>query len=270
MTEPACEMAKGDVIRAAQTLVNEHRSGARFQPFAAAFGIGGVDDAYAVQREYVRLQIQARTASAAGYKIGLTTKRMQEMCGIDSPIAGVVLKDRVHQSGATVSASAYGRAGLEFEIAVRLGRDLVPAGHVLGLAEVAEAVDAVCPAIEIIDDRHADYSGLEVLSVIADNSWNAGIVLGDFAHSWPDLGSIEGIVSLNGENTDRGFGRDVLGHPFHPVAWLASHLAQNGTPLRAGDIVMTGNLVTTKFPERPCTYRFDLIGLGSVELSVQP
>ena len=67
------------------------RSGATFHPFAAAFGIANVADAYAVQREYVRLQMQARGAGAAGYKIGLTSKRMQEMCGIDSPIAGVVL-----------------------------------------------------------------------------------------------------------------------------------------------------------------------------------
>jgi 2-keto-4-pentenoate hydratase len=270
MTELGSRMPEGDVVRAAEALVNEHRTGTRFQLFAAAFGIAGIDDAYAVQREYVRLQMQVRGVGIAGHKIGLTTKRMQEMCGIDSPIAGVVLKDRVHQSGASVSASAYGRAGLEFEIAVRLARDLVPAGHVLGPAEVAEAVDTVCPAIEIIDDRHADYRGLEVLSVIADNSWNAGIVLGDFVRSWPELASIEGIVSVNGENTDRGFGRDVLGHPFHSVAWLATHLARSGTPLRAGDIVMTGNLVTTKFPEPPCAYRFDLVGLGSVELSVRP
>ncbi len=250
--------------------MDEHRSGVRFRPFAATFGIAGVDDAYAVQREYVRLQMQSRNVGAAGHKIGLTTKRMQEMCGIDSPIAGVILKDRVHRSDASFSASSYGRAGLEFEIAVRLGRDLVPAGHVLGLEEVAEAVDAVCPAIEIIDDRHADYRNLEVLSVIADNAWNAGIVLGDFVRSWPDLASIEGIVSVDGQITDRGSGRDVLGHPFHPVAWLAGHLARGKTPLRAGDIVMTGNLVTTKFPERAGVHRFELVGLGSVELSIQP
>jgi 2-keto-4-pentenoate hydratase len=263
-------MSEGDLIRAAEALVDEHRSGVRFRPFAATFGIGSVDDAYAVQREYVRLQMQARRVGAAGHKIGLTTKRMQEMCGIDSPIAGVVLKDRVHLSGASISASTYGRAGLEFEIAVRLARDLVPGGHVLGLADVAEAVDAICPAIEIIDDRHADYRNLDVVSVIADNAWNAGIVLGDFVPAPPDLAAIEGVVAVDGRETDRGFGRDVLGHPFHPVAWLASHLAQSETPLRAGDIVMTGNLVTTKFPEPPCAYRFELVGLGSVELLVQP
>ena len=135
MTEPACVMRQADVIQAAETLVNEHQSGARFQPFATAFGMAGVDDAYAVQREYVRLQMQARAVGAAGHKIGLTTKRMQEMCGIDSPIAGVILKDRVHQSGAVLSASSYGRVGLEFEIAVRLARDLRPPPARLELAE---------------------------------------------------------------------------------------------------------------------------------------
>jgi 2-keto-4-pentenoate hydratase len=260
---------EGGAIKAAEALLDEHRSGVKFRPFAATFGIAGVDDAYAVQREYVRLQMQARGTSGVGYKIGITTKRMQDMCGIDSPIAGVVLQDRVHASGARLGASAYGRAGLEFEIAVRLKRDLRPGGSVPNLADVADAVDAVCPAIEIIDDRGADYgAALEVLSVIADNCWHGGIVLGTFVRSWPDLAAIEAIVSMDGSVIDRGSGRDVLGHPFHAVAWLAAHLARMGTTLRAGDIVMTGNTVTTKFPDRPCAYRFGLTGLGAVELSM--
>lgn len=259
-----------DVTKAAAALMSEHAGGVNFRPFAAAYGIAGVDGAYAVQGDYVRRQMQARGTRVAGYKIGLTSKRMQEMCGIDSPIAGVVLEDRVHRSGATVRASAYGRIGLEFEIAVRLGCQLQCGGRELEFAEIAKAVDAVCPAIEIIDDRHADYRNLEVLSVIADNSWNAGIVLGDFVRPWPELPSIEGIVAADGTVTDRGFGRDVLGHPFHPVAWLAAHLATNATPLLAGDIVMTGNLVTTKFPVAPCAYRFELVGLGAVELVIEP
>jgi len=255
--------------KAAEALINEHASGAPFQPFAASFGIASVADAYAVQRDYVRLQSKGRGAAAAGYKIGLTSKRMQEMCKIDSPIAGVVLRDRVHASGASLRMSAYGRMGLEFEIAVRLKRDLVPAGVLPSLAEVAVAVDAVCPAIEIVDDRRADYRALDVLSLIADNSWNAGIVLGDFVQAWPELATIEGLVSVDGKALDRGLGGDVLGHPFHPVAWLATHLAEQGVGLRAGDIVMTGSLVTTKFPQLPSAYRFDLIGLGLVELAIE-
>jgi 2-keto-4-pentenoate hydratase len=253
----------------AETLVDEHRSGVRFRCFAARCGIANPDQAYVVQREYVRLQMAARGVGAAGFKIGLTSKRMQAMCGIDSPVAGVVLQDRVHRSGASVAAAAYGRAGLEFEIAVRLARDLRPEGGNVGLADVAAAVDAVCPAIEIVDDRDADYGALEALSLIADNSWNAGIVLGAFARAWPDLDAIEGVVSIDSKVVDRGFGRDVLGHPFHSVAWLATHLAAMGSGLRAGDIVMTGNLVTTKFPDRSSVYRFDVSGLGAVDLSIR-
>ena len=261
-------MTGDDVTRAAQALADARRGGVKFLPFAAASGIGSIDDAYAVQHELVRLENQRHGADIAGYKIGLTVKRMQEMCGIDSPIAGVVFQDRVHKSGARLRASAYGRLGLEFEIAVRMARDLEPNGRAPELVDVAEAVDAICPAFEIIDDRHADYGNLEILSLIADNAWNAGIVLGDFVRPWPDLAAIEGIVSADGKVVDRGFGRDVLGHPFHSVAWLAVHLARRGTKLRAGDIVMTGSLALTKFPDRTCTYRFDLSGLGAVEVSI--
>src|ERR1700723_165980 len=126
-----------DAGNAAETLMRDHSEGVTYKPFAAAHGITTAKDAYAVQREYVRLLLQSHGTKAAGYKIGLTTPRMQAMCGIDSPVAGVVLEDRVHASGALIKTLAYGRAGLEFEIAVRLGKDLVPAGPRPSLADVA-------------------------------------------------------------------------------------------------------------------------------------
>jgi 2-keto-4-pentenoate hydratase len=262
------EASRADIINAAKGLMDEHARGEKFRPFASASQIGNIDAAYAVQREYVRLQMQSRGASSVGYKVGLTSPRMQEMCGIDSPIAGVVLEDRLHQSGVSLRSSGYGRLGLEFEIAVRLARELGRKGRPVAISDVADAVDAICPAVEVVDDRDCDYKTLDVLSLVADNSWNAGIVLGAFQRAWPDLAEIEGIVSLNGSVVDRGFGRDVLGHPFHSVAWLATHLADAGEGLRAGAIIMTGNLVTTKFPTESSQYRFDVGGLGAVELSI--
>ena len=257
-----------DAGEVAETLMREHARGVTFQPFAASCGIASAEDAYAVQREYVRRLMQSRGTNTAGYKIGLTTPRMQAMCGIDSPVAGVVLEDRVHASGARITTSAYGHVGLEFEIAVRLNQDLVPAGRAPALDEVAATVDGVCPAIEIIDDRGADYRELEALSLIADNAWNGGIVLGDFTKGYPDLAAIEAVVSTEGQIIDRGFGRDVLGHPFHSLVWLSTHLAAQGSRLRAGDIVMTGSVVTTKFPDRSISYHYELSGCGAVELSV--
>jgi 2-keto-4-pentenoate hydratase len=258
-----------NVNQIAQMLIDEHRRGVKYRPFAAACGIADVAEAYAVQREYVRLLLAAHGGETAGYKIGLTTKRMQAMCNIDSPVAGVILKDRVHASGVRLPLSVYGRVGLEFEIAVRIGRDLRPNGQTPTLAEVADAVEAVAPAVEIIDDRGADYRELDALSLIADNAWNGGIVLGPFVRPPPDLAAAEAVVSLNSTIIDRGFGRDVLGHPFHSVAWLATHLAGAGTALHAGDIVMTGSLVTTKFPDKSSAYRYELIGLGAVELAIE-
>ncbi len=257
----------GETDMVARTLLDEHRRGARFRPFAAAAGVANLDQAYAVQRTYVRLQMEDRRTARVGYKVGLTSPRMQAMCKIDRPIAGVILGDRLHRSGVVLEAARYGRAGLEFELAARLGRDL-DGDLAADPAAVAGAIDAVCPAVEIVDDRHCDYAMLDVLSLVADNSWNAGVVLGDWRSPPAGLDGLEGVVSVNGKNDDRGTGRDVLGHPYNSVAWVAQHLARTGERLRAGEIVMTGNWVTTKFPAQSSAYRFDLPGLGAVEVSI--
>jgi len=252
----------------AQQLAREHAAGQNFHPFAPELGIGDLDAGYAVQRAFVGVMQAQFGAAPIGYKIGLTSKRMQAMCGIDQPIAGVVLANRLHASGAVLSARNYGRIGLEFEIGVKLGRDLPARQAPFSMHAISDAVAAVCPAVEIVDDRQADYKKLEVISLVADNSWNGGIVLGEFRANWPDLVSIEGRVRRNGVEVDRGMGRDVLGHPFEPLTWLANHLARTGDGLRAGEIVLTGSLVTTRFPTETEAYAFELAGLGTVEVTV--
>jgi 2-keto-4-pentenoate hydratase len=127
----------------------------------------------------------------------------------------------------------------------------------------------VAPGVELVDDRNCDYATLEALSLIADNSWNAGIVVGAWAEPPADLGAVEGVVHLNGQEIGRGFGRDALGHPFAPLTWLANFRAGTDRPLKKGDIVMTGSLIRTNFPTEACKYRYELAGLGAVEVEVQ-
>jgi 2-keto-4-pentenoate hydratase len=253
----------------ARDLLAEHTGRTPFRPFAADHGIHDLDSAYDAQDAFVALLAERTGALPVGYKIGLTSARMQTMCGIPHPIAGIVLSDRVLATGARVAPAAYGRLGIEFEIAVRLGRDLPAAGAPYDMAKIEAAIDAVAPAIEIVDDRAADYAQLDALSLVADNSWNAGIVLGAFQKTWPDLREIAGAVTRNGAALDAGKGADVLGHPFAPLVWLANHLATRGAGLAAGAIVMTGSIVTTKFPASGEIYRFELAGLGAVELVVE-
>src|SRR5581483_1448010 len=107
-----------------------------------------------------------------------------------------------------------------------------------------------------IDDRHADYRSLDVKALVADNAWSAGLVVGEFHKAWPDLISAVGIVRANGEIVDQGFGRDVLGHPFNPLIWLANRLVGQQKTLRAGELISTGSLVTTRFPTIGGEYNF--------------
>jgi 2-keto-4-pentenoate hydratase len=252
----------------ARLLMREHAAGTKFHPLDPQSGVADLTAAYGVQRRFVELMSETAGA-AAGYKIGLTSARMQKMCGIDQPVAGVVLAARVMQSGVVLQAERYQHLGLEFEVGVRLGRDLPRDEAPFTRERVAQAVGGVCAAVEVVDDRNADYSTLEALSLIADNSWNAGAVLGAFSGSWDNLEAATGIVQLNGQEIDRGFARDVLGHPFVPLTWLANHLAEAGSALRAGDVVLTGSLIPTRFPMEPGAFRYELAGIGTIDLTVE-
>jgi 2-keto-4-pentenoate hydratase len=107
-----------------------------------------------------------------------------------------------------------------------------------------------------------------VRTLVADNSWNGGIVLSEFATAWPDLESVLGRATQDRAAIGEGHGRDILGHPFRSVAWLATQLASRGAGLKAGQVVMTGSVMKTVFPEQDANFRFDLAPIGFVEVRV--
>jgi 2-keto-4-pentenoate hydratase len=253
--------------RAAESLLAEHKANVPFKPLGPPDKPATISDAYDIQERYVAL-LRGKHGDAVGYKVGLTSAAMQKFCGIDHPIAGVVLATRVHQSGATVRRSDFGRLGLEFEIAVRIKSD-VPVTGPCTAEMIAPHIDGVCAAIELVDDRSADYSNLDVLSLVADNSWNGGIVLSEFATRWPDLEGVLGRATKDLVAIGEGHGRDILGHPFNSVAWLATQLASRGAGLKAGQVVMTGSVMKTVFPEQDASYRFDLEEIGLVDVQVR-
>jgi 2-keto-4-pentenoate hydratase len=254
--------------RAAESLLAAHRANLRFKPLGAPTAPATIADAYDIQEKYIAL-LRGEHGDAVGYKVGLTSAPMQAFCGIDHPIAGVVLAKRLHETAATVRRSDFGRLGLEFEIAVRIESDVPVARTPYTAAMIRPHIDGVCAAIELVDDRSADYANLDVLSLVADNSWNGGIVLSQFATQWPDLEGVLGRATKDGVAIGEGHGRDILGHPFNSVAWLATQLASRGVGLKAGEVVMTGAVMKTVFPEAAENYRFDLAPIGFVEVQVR-
>jgi len=253
---------------AAESLRAQHKVNARFKPLGPPDRPATITDAYDIQEKYVAL-LRGEHGDTVGYKVGLTSAAMRAFCRIDHPIAGVVLARRVYPSAATIRRADFGRLGLEFEIAVRIKSDVPLTGMPYTVETIRPHIDGVCAAIEVVDDRSADYDNLDVLSLVADNSWNAGIVLSEFATRWTDLEGVLGRATKDGVAIGEGHGRDILGHPFNSVAWLATQLASRGAGLTACQVVMTGSVMKTVFPEAGATYRFELEEIGFVEVRVR-
>lgn len=242
-----------DILATARRIADQHRTGIRYCPLTPAEQAGGKTFAYAVQDEYLKILLSETDGdSVAGYKIGLTTPRMQQMCSIGEPVTGAILATRILTSGARLDRADFMRLGIECEIAVRIAITPEPAeAHADPSELLRNHVDGIAAAFEIIEDRGADYRRLDALSLIADNSWNAGIVLGPAApvDSFPSLRGLKGVLSVDGMEVASGSSDEVLGDPANALAWLVRHHAVRGKTLNPGDWVMTGSIVPTQFVE---------------------
>jgi 2-keto-4-pentenoate hydratase len=126
--------------------------------------------------------------------------------------------------------------------------------------------------IEIVDDRYQDYRSLGTPTLIADNFFNAGCVLGDPVREWRglDLATLEGHTLVNGKEVGRGNGAMVLGHPLEALVWLANSRAARGLGLQRGKFVFLGSLVETKRLNAGDSVRIEIEALGSLDIVVLP
>jgi 2-keto-4-pentenoate hydratase len=220
---------------------------------------------YRIQ-DAVHIMLSSDVGPLVGYKIGCTSAVMQRYLGIPHPCGGGVFAKGVHASGVNLRHGDFVRVGVECEIAVRLARDLAASGTAFTADSVAPAIDAYHPAIEIVDDRYADWQTIGAPTLVADDFFAAGCVLGAAVPraKAPDLLEVIGRAFINGVEVGRGTGADVLGHPHAALAWLANHLAASGKQLRAGQIVLTGSLVQTIWLNAGDKVAMELSGLGRV------
>ncbi len=253
----------------ARAFLEAHRSRTRYRPLDPALRAAPLDDAYRIQDALHRLMAAAGWGEIVGWKIALTSKAMQQMTGVDQPAAGAIFSKVVHPSPARVDLAAYHHLGVEFEVAVRVADDLPASGTPWTRASVAGCVAACMPAFELVEDGDADYKTLDAFTLVAQNAWNGGVVLGAPVTEWRGV-DLEGAVTrswVNDQPGGQGKTGDALGHPFEAVAWLANLLNRRGRMLHRGMIVMTGSSITTKFPAPGDRVRFAIDGLGEVTLA---
>jgi len=257
--------------RAAKRLFDAHERRESFAPLPPELAPRSAEEAYAIQDCFVALRAE-RLGAIAGYKIALSSKEMQGFVGVNEPQAGVMLESTLHRTPAKLRAMDYVHLIVEFEIALQMAADLPAADAPYTRASVAPFVQAVMPAIEVADDRHANYRELarHPLELIADNGWNEGAVLGMPVTNWKelDLGAVRGVATINGKVVGEGLGAAAMGHPLDALAWVANHLAAHGRGLVFRDVVITGSIITTKTVQAGDLVKFSAGGLGEVELRV--
>src|SRR5689334_16468824 len=254
------------IVAAAQIIATNRRNRVGLNALPPDVGAKDEAEGYRGQPALHDLMLP-ESGSLSGYKIGCTSKVMQQYLDIPHPCGGGVFARGVHESGVSVRAADFVRVGVECEIAVRLARELLPSEEPFTAEWVMEAIEAYMPAIEIVDDRYVQWETLGAPTLVADDFFAAGCVLGEpvARNDAPDLLKVTGRALINGEEAGRGSGADVLGHPHHALAWLANHLAAEGRGLHAGQIVLTGSLVKTVWLKAGDGVVMELQGLGRVE-----
>ncbi|MBR0819024.1 2-oxo-hept-4-ene-1,7-dioate hydratase [Bradyrhizobium liaoningense] len=227
-----------------------------------------VEDAYAVQRAWTKLQL-GRGRVIKGHKIGLTSKAMQNAVGISEPDYGVLFADMFYADATPIPFDRFHAPRIEVELAFVLKAPL--RGPDCTIFDVLNATDYVTPALEILETRMHRVDPetgktRKVMDTISDNAANAALVLGGrpFRPLDADLRWIGALLFRNGEVEETGLAAGVLNHPANGIAWLANRLAPHDEHLAAGEVVLAGSFTRPVDIRRGDTFHADYGAFGSV------
>ncbi|MEM9735628.1 MAG: fumarylacetoacetate hydrolase family protein [Pseudomonadota bacterium] len=249
----------------AHEIIQQHRDRDRFHNLTGELAPRDIAEAYAAQAEFHRLNRIDGRGALGGRKIALASPVQQELCGIDHPIAGGIFASEIQESPAEISLSAYHGLGIEFELAAVISRDISRPGS--DRDNIRAHIRALCPAFELIMDRGADYACLGAETMIADNAWGAGVVLGPPIPDWQKL-EVETLpcrLAWTGEEDAEAVAGDA--DPLGSLAWVANLVTEQGGTIKAGEVVITGSVIKTRYPKGPLAARYEIAG-QAVELTV--
>jgi 2-keto-4-pentenoate hydratase len=226
------------------------------------------EEAYAIQREIVRLSGH----EVRGFKVGSTSKEAQQLLGTSEPGSGPILAPYLRTTPARVAIVPLQTPAVEGEFAFRLGESLPPRVACYGNAEVAQAIDAVTGAIEVVGTRLAGgLAGKGRFLVTADGGANIALVTGTWIADWRrlDLKTQRVSIRINGEQRGQGYGARALGGPMNVLVWLANQQSRFGRGLKAGDIVSTGTCTGLDGVKPGDGVVADFGSLGCVEIMLE-
>ncbi len=252
----------------ARQLFEARKSRTQLRHFSKRFPQMTVDDGYAVQQAWVKLEL-AEGHTIQGRKIGLTSRAMQLASQITEPDFAPLMSDMFYAQGGDIPFDRFIAPRVEVELAFVLGRDLKGPGTTI--FDVLAATEYVCPALEIIDSRIEQFDRdtkvmRKVTDTISDFAANAGIVMGGrpVKPDAVDLRWVGAMLFKNGVVEETGLAAGVLNHPATGVAWLANKIARHSENLKAGDVVLAGSFTRPTAAVKGDTLHADYGPLGTV------
>ena len=223
-------------------------------------------EAYMVQSFLQKNLATEGFGNVVGHKIGCTTPVMQNYLGITSPCSGGIYDSMTYDREGVYNFQDLIHPGVECEIAVRIGSDILCSSAPYDLASLKTKIDCVMASIEVVDDRWDDYKTIGTPSLIADDFFGLGAVFGSPVMLYGlDLTKICGFMTVNGNPVGSGRGSDIMGHPLNALTWLANSLAARGLDIRAGAYVSLGSIVQTVWVNKSDVVAIDIMKLGKAE-----
>ncbi|RZT87052.1 2-keto-4-pentenoate hydratase [Pseudonocardia sediminis] len=250
----------------ARALYDARRTRVPIPPFTDDDPSLGMADGYAVQRELIQLLL-ADGDTIVGHKVGLTSKAMQTMVGVDSPDHGPVLASTIYRDGDTIDLDSFIAPKIEAEIVFVLGERLVGPG--VTLLQARAAIAGAVAGMEIVDSRIADWR-IKLADTVADLASNGAMATSSNVvplGGW-DPRLVGMTLTRNGELIDSGAGAAALGDPVAVVAWLANTLGEVGVALEPGHLIMTGALHAAVPMTPGDVFRAEFDRLGPVTIRV--
>ncbi|KWF22494.1 2-keto-4-pentenoate hydratase [Burkholderia pseudomultivorans] len=256
-------MSDSNLVTALAARLREAEASRRtIEPVRGTIALDDMATAYAVQQANVDARVAAGER-IVGRKIGLTSLAVQQQLGVDQPDFGALFASMAYGDSEPIPLSTLIQPKVEAEIALVLERDLTHDRHTF--ADILRASAYALAAIEIVDSRIENWN-IRFVDTVADNASSARFVLGSrpVPLSQLDLTGCAMTLARDGDVLSQGSGAACLGNPLNAAVWLADRMAQLGTPLRAGDVVLTGALGPMVAVREAGTYVAQIDGLGSV------
>ena len=225
-----------------------------------------ISEGYDLQ-EVLSAQLEISKGIRCGYKIGCTTSVMQAFLNVLYPCAGRLYTSEVYEQSVVLHLCDFVGVGVECEIALRLRHDIIPSNAPHTKLSVLSSVRSVMAAAEIVDNRYTDFNDFGIPSLIADDFFSSGAVLGPaISIDGLNLATVQGTILIDGVEIASGLGDAVMGNPLNALVWLANQKSDRGEKLKAGEVIMTGSVVETQWIDKPCEVICRIAPLGEVKL----